>query len=302
VDHEKASWRSDALGPARTLELSGGRLRVHETGEGRPLVFVHGLLVNANLWRKVVPKLASDHRCVTLDLPLGSHLEPCPDNGLTPPELADLVAAAIERLELGPVTLVGNDTGGAISQLVAVRRPELIDRLVLTSCDSYDVFPPKLFGYLKPFGRFPGAIPLAFGAIRLRPLRRLPIAFGWLAKRPIDREAEDSYVLPIFGSAEVRADLGRVIQGLDPRYTLEAAERLRSFHRPVMVAWSAEDKLFPRAHAERLADGLPEAELAWIEDARTFSAEDNPDRLAELIGGFAAGSGQTAQGSSSQAR
>ncbi len=283
---DKASWRSDALGPGRTLELPQGKLRVHETGEGPPIVFLHGLLVNANLWRKVVGPLARDHRCVTLDLPLGSHLEPMPASDLTPPDLAAIVAAAIEELGLGPVTLVGNDTGGAISQLVATSRPELIDRLVLTPCDCYDIFPPKIFAYLKPFGRFPGAIPLAFGGMRLRSPRRLPIAFGWLAKRPIDREAEDSYVLPVLGGAGVRADFAKVISGVDPRYTLEAAEQLRSFHRPVLLAWSAEEKLFPREYAERLRDDLPEATLEWVEDSYSFSPEDNPERLVDLIGGF----------------
>ena len=296
----KASWRSEALGPARTLELPGGRLRVHETGEGPPLVFLHGLLVNANLWRKVVPGLAGEHRCVSLDLPLGSHIVPVPDNPLTPPDLADLAAAAIEELGLGPVTLVGNDTGGGISQLIAVRRPELIDRMVLTSCDAYDVFPPKLFAYLKPFAKVPQAIPLAFAAMRLRPLRRLPIAFGWLTKRPIDREAEDSYVLPVLESAGVRRDMGRVVGGLDPRYTQEAAERLRSFHRPVLVAWSDEERVFPRHYAERLRDDLPEAELEWIEDSYTFSPEDNPAALAAVIGKFAPNpTPSTAQQSSS---
>jgi pimeloyl-ACP methyl ester carboxylesterase len=290
VADPKASWRSEALGPARTLELERGRLRVHETGEGPPLVFLHGLLVNANLWRKVVSPLAGDHRCVTIDLPLGSHLEPAPANPLTPPDLADLVAAAIEQLGLGAVTLVGNDTGGAISQLVATRRPELIDRLVLTSCDAYDVFPPKLFAYLKPFGRAPRAIPLAFAAMRLRPMRRLPIAFGWLTKRPIEPEAEDSYVLPVLGSRGVQSDLARVVRGLDSRHTMEAAERLRSFHRPVLLAWSADERVFPRDYAERLRNDIPEAKLEWIEDSYTFSPEDNPDALADAIRRFVADS------------
>ena len=60
---------------ARRLDLSGHRIRAHVTGEGPPIVFVHGALVNANLWRKVVPLLDGYTR-VTLDLPLGSHLEP----------------------------------------------------------------------------------------------------------------------------------------------------------------------------------------------------------------------------------
>src|SRR5215211_1417412 len=228
---DKASWRSEALGPGRTLELPQGRLRCHVTGDGPPLVFVHGLLVNANLWRKVVPRLSGEHTCVTLDVPLGAHLEPMPGSELDPPTVADIVAAATEELELGAVTLVGNDTGGAICQLVATRRPDLIDRLVLTSCDCYDNFPPKVFAFLAPVARFPAAIPFVFAPLRLRAPRRLPIAFGWVTKQPIERDAEDSYVLPVLTRKEVRADLAKVLRGLDPRHTLAAAEELRSFHR-----------------------------------------------------------------------
>ena len=86
---ERAVWRDPALGEARELELAAGRVRAHVTGDGPPIVFLHGVLVNANLWRKVVPTLAARRRCVTLDLPLGSHLEPMPRADLSPPGLAD---------------------------------------------------------------------------------------------------------------------------------------------------------------------------------------------------------------------
>src|SRR5919109_5295789 len=129
---ELASWRSEALGPARSVELSEGRIRAHVVGDGPPIVFVHGALVNANLWRKVVPRLDGYTR-VTLDLPLGSHLESMPaDADLRAPGLALMISEAIEALDLDEVTVVGNDTGGALTQLLAVRRPERLSRLVLT--------------------------------------------------------------------------------------------------------------------------------------------------------------------------
>jgi pimeloyl-ACP methyl ester carboxylesterase len=284
-DH-RASWRSPDLGPARTLELSQGRLRVHIVGEGPPIVFVHGALVNANLWRKVVPLLDGFKR-VTLDLPLGSHLEPMPGAELSGPGLAALVADAIEALGLDEVTLVGNDTGGAISQMVATQRPERLGRLVLTSCDAFENFPPKLFKAILAPARFPGVIPVAFAGFRVRALRRLPIAYGWLTKRPIERLAEDSYVLPALSSKAVRADLRRLLAGIDSSQTLEAAERLMHFRKPALIAWSSDDRFFPPAHGERLAKLIPGAELEWIEDSRTFSAEDQPAKLAERVGRFA---------------
>jgi pimeloyl-ACP methyl ester carboxylesterase len=284
---DRASWRAPSLGPGRVLDLGGGRrIRAHVIGEGPPIVFVHGALVNANLWRKVVPRLDGFKR-VTLDLPLGSHLEPLPKHSdVSPPALADLIGDAIEALDLDEVTLVGNDTGGALSQILVTRRPGRIGALVLTSCDAFDNFPPRFFRIVLAPALIPGAIPLVFGALRVRALRRLPIAYGWLTREPIDADAEDSYVLPVFSSGEVRRDIRRILGGLDPRYTLDAALKLTAFMRPTLIAWSAEDRFFPPEHGERLAKIIPGARFEAIEGARTFSPEDRPDRLAELIGAF----------------
>jgi pimeloyl-ACP methyl ester carboxylesterase len=282
-----ADWRSPDLGPAQTLDLGGGRsVRAHVTGEGPPIVFVHGALVNANLWRKVVPRLDGFKR-VTLDLPLGSHIEPMPrDADLRPPALADLIADSLAALELTDVTLVGNDTGGGLCQIVATRRPERIGALVLTSCDAFDSFPPRFFRIVLAPARVPGMIPIAFGGLRLRPLRRLPIAYGWLTTKPIDRDAEDSYVLPVLTRGGIRRDVRKLLGGLDPTYTLDAAAKLAGWDRPALIAWSEKDRFFPTEHAERLAKVIPNARLEWIEGARTFSMEDEPERVAAVIGSF----------------
>jgi pimeloyl-ACP methyl ester carboxylesterase len=133
----------------------------------------------------------------------------------------------------------------------------------------------------------PGTIPVAFGALRLRPLRRLPFAFGWLTNGPIDADAEDTYVLPVLTRREIRRDVRGVLRGLDPKHTLDAATKLMGWDKPALVAWSAEDRFFPREHGERLAKLIPGARLEFIEGARTFSPEDRPERLAELIRDFA---------------
>jgi pimeloyl-ACP methyl ester carboxylesterase len=282
---DKATWRSAALGEPHELRLGQGELRYHDTGSGAPLVFVHGALVNANLWRKVVPLLAPDFRCIALDLPLGSHAVPLPPSTeLSPPALADLIADAIEAIGVEDATLVANDTGGALSQLVVTRRPERVARLVLTSCDAFDNFPPKMIQPLLPILRLPGAVRVMLAPFRFHAPRA--VLMNAAAKRGVDRQAEDSYALPPVVSAGVRRDVKKVLTGLNRRYTLEAADRLPGFDRPVLIAWSREDKFFPTEHAERLAELFPDARLEWIEDAYTFSPEDQPRRVAELIAGF----------------
>ena len=284
---ERASWRAPELGPSQVLDLGAGRrIRAHVTGEGPTIVFVHGALVNANLWRKVVPRLDGFNR-VTLDLPLGSHLEPMPkDADMRPPALADLIADSLEALELEDVTVVGSDTGGGLTQILAVSRSERIGALVLTSCDAFENFPPRFFRIVLAPARIPGVIPIAFGGLRARAMRRLPIAYGWLTNEQIDADAEDSYVLPALTNKGVARDVRRVLRGLDSKYTIDAALKLAGWDRPALIAWSENDRFFPPEHGERLAKIIPGARFEQIDDARTFSAEDQPERLAGLIGAF----------------
>lgn len=291
--NDRARWRAPALGPPRILDLPGGRrLAYHDVGSGPPIVFVHGLLVNANLWRKLVERLASDaggpgFRCIALDLPLGAHNLPLPaGTPNAPPDVVATIADAIEALGLEEVTLVGSDTGGAFCQMLVTARPERIGRLVLLSCDYRDNFPPKLFAYLKLTAAVPGLMWALLQPLRLRAARRSPFAFGWLTKRPIDRDAEDSYLLPAIRDAAVRRDARAVTNGSDTAQTNAAADRLAELDRPALVAWSADDRVFPLADAHSLAADLPNSRLELVEDAYTFSMEDNPDRLATLIADF----------------
>jgi pimeloyl-ACP methyl ester carboxylesterase len=276
-----------ALGPQQEVRLPGGTVRYRERGAGPTLLFVHGLLVNGALWRKVVPELAPDFRCIAPDWPLGSHEVPLGDAAdWTPAGMAALIADFMAALELDDVTLVGNDSGGALSQIVVTRHPERIGRLVLTPCDAFENFPPKMFRYLGWAARVPGGMGPIVQSMRLRANRRTPIAFGWLTKRRLPNAVSDHYVNPVIHDRRIREDARAFILGVDSAYTMAAAEKLPGFDRPVLLAWAPEDRFFPIAHAERLAELLPDARLARIEDSRTFVSEDQPQRLAELIAGF----------------
>lgn len=275
---------SSALGPVSQVDLPGGRIRYHDTGSGAPVVFVHGLLVNADLWRKVVPGVAAaGHRCLAPDWPFGAHSLPVPDADLSPTGAADLIAAFLERLELRDVTLVANDTGGALTQILLTRNRSRVGRVVLTDCDAYDEFFPQPFTPLPRLAAIPGLIRVMLALMRFRPAQRLPLAFGLVTKRPVPPEIADSYLLPAHTSAAVRADLTRFLRGVHRRYTLAAAEHFADLELPVLLAWAREDKAFRVCFAERLARDLPDATLRLIDDSYTFVSEDQPELLTELI-------------------
>jgi pimeloyl-ACP methyl ester carboxylesterase len=270
------------------VKLPQGTIRYRESGDGPPVVFVHGLLVDGLLWRKVTPLLEGSFRCIVPDLPLGSHREPMnPDADLSPPGLAQIIAGFLEALDLEHVTLVANDTGGAISQITAAHHPERIGGLLLTNCDAFENFLPPAFRPLQLAAKVPPLLNGLLQGMRLAPMRRLPIAYGWLIKRDFAGAPTREWVEPFLADRGVRHDTVKVLRGIDPKYTLEAAERLREFDRPALLAWAVEDRFFKLSYAERLAKTIRGATLERIDDSYTFVSEDQPERLAELIGTFA---------------
>jgi pimeloyl-ACP methyl ester carboxylesterase len=274
-------------GPARErVELPQGPVHYRSIGSGPTIVFVHGVFVNGDLWRKVVDRLADRYRCIVPDWPLGSHTEPMhPDANLTTPGLARLVADFLTALDLRDVTLVANDTGGAISQFVVADHAERVGRLVLTSCDAFEVFPPKPFGFFSLLPRIPGAALVLGRVMQLGPSRRLPIAYGWLSHEMPPKEVLDSYTQPLLQPA-IRRDALKVLAGMSNEQTLSVARRLPGFDRPVLLAWGGDDRLFPLDLAERLAATFPNSRLEVVAGARTFVPEDRPSELTALIDDF----------------
>jgi pimeloyl-ACP methyl ester carboxylesterase len=278
---------ADPLGKPHEIELSVGPVRYRERGSGPTVVFLHGIVANSALWRRVVPQLADRYRCITPDWPLGSHelgLRAGTDMSL--PGLARIVEEFFEALDLIDVTLVANDTGGAVAQWVAVHDPERLGRLILTPCDAFENFLPLPLRHLQVAGRTSAGLRVVGQSLRFRFIQRLPIAFGLLTVRPIDPDAMAAYTTPLRTNAAVRADFARLVRAVSSRYTRDAARRLPAFGKPALVIWSLDDRIFPLRHGHRLAGLMPRAELAVIDDSGAFIPEDRPVELARRIGEF----------------
>jgi pimeloyl-ACP methyl ester carboxylesterase len=278
---------SMALGEQRTVEVPAGTIAYREIGRGRPIVFVHGVGVNGDLWRNVVPGLAGEYRCISPDLPLGAHSHPLHENvDLSLPGLARIVADFLEALDLDDVTIVANDTGGAVAQWLVGHHAERIGRLVLTSCDAFEKFPPTPQRYLLVAGRMRKVMDFVAWSVKFKAVQRLPTAYGWVTSRPVDPEIMRSYTDPIRTNPGIRRDLASLLRAVDTRHTFEAAESLGSFDKPALVLWADGDKIFPREHGRRLANLLPRARFELVKDSRTFIPEDQPESLALLVRGF----------------
>jgi pimeloyl-ACP methyl ester carboxylesterase len=266
------------------VELTAGTIDYEDTGGSGPvLVFVHGLMMDSSLWRHVIEDLYLDFRCVAPTLPLGGHRHPMrADADLSMRGVVEILGEFIERLDLRDITLAMNDWGGP-QLLVGGPHDERIARLALCSCEAFDNVPPKGAAKMLPYiARVPGGLTAALIPFRVDRLRRLPLTYGPLSKRPVPRKVMDHWFGPVCAQPEIRRDLRKYVlsarQGR--RELLAAAEALRSFERPALVAWASEDRLMPHAHGPRLAELLPQGQLVEIADSYTLIPEDQPLRLA----------------------
>src|SRR5690625_3771662 len=271
-----------------TVDIAAGTIHYEMAGpqDGRPVLFVHGYAMGASLWAPLSARLAARNlRCIAPTWPLGAHPSPLRAGAdRTLPGIAAMVDAFMAALGLEDAVLVGNDTGGVISQLVAVDHPDRLGALVLTSCDAFEHFPPPI---LKPFmlaARTPITFRAALQPLRLRIARRR--GFGALSHNDID-DLVRQWIEPGLHNAAIVEDLRHLTASLQQQTTLDAGARLGEFAKPALVAWSADDLFFPVEDGRRLADVLPDARFELLEGARTFSMIDQPGRLAELVAEFA---------------
>ncbi|GAA3270056.1 alpha/beta hydrolase [Dactylosporangium vinaceum] len=268
------------------IELGVGIVEYRDTGgDGPVMVLLHGLLMDATLWDAVIADVSRSFRVIAPTLPLGAHRTAVhADADLSLAGIAAVTTELLERLELRDVTLVGNDTGGAVAQLVAAASPR-VGRLVLVACEAFDNLPPGLTGRtVAALGKLPPGLFRAFmQQMRLKPARRLPIAFGWLTKR--GDAATRAWMEPILTRPGIARDAVRALRSLfaDRAILLRAAEDLRTFDRPALVVWAAGDRVMPPEHGRRLAALLPQGKLVTIDDTATLIPLDQPARLAAAI-------------------
>jgi pimeloyl-ACP methyl ester carboxylesterase len=273
-----------SMSPMSRIDINAGTIHYEATGpeDGRPVVFVHGYLMGGGLWRQVSERLAGmGLRCIAPTWPLGAHPEPLRAGAdRTINGVAGIVADFLDALDLEDVVLVGNDTGGVVTQLVAVHHAKRLGALVLTSCDAFEHFPPPILKPVLLAAKYKPLFGAATAAMRVPFVRKR--AFAGLAYSDIDA-LTGTWVRPAIANPAVAEDLRQFTLSLRTEVTTGVAARLPEFDKPTLIAWSADDTFFELGDGEKLAAIIPNARLEVIQGSRTFSMLDQPDRLAALM-------------------
>lgn len=259
-----------------------------DEGNGIPILFLHGTLSNADTWRKIIPQLSQKYRCIAIDLPIGGHSIALNKNvDLTPIGIANIINEFLQILKLDKVIVVSNDTGGVYAQIFASLYPDKVDKLVFSNCEVQEVFPPKKFKYLVNAVKIPVFTYLLGKSFRLKSMLKSDMMMGLLSHKVTKEELSELYLKTFVENKDIRRNFNDNVKTWSPKYTIEAAEKLKKETFPVLVLWGDDDKkLFPLELGKQLKNIFINSQLIQVPNSKTYIQEDEPDRMAQEIERF----------------
>jgi pimeloyl-ACP methyl ester carboxylesterase len=270
----------------REIDTASGPVGLVDVGDGPPAVFVHGVGTSSHLWRAVIDRVVGARRCIALDLPGHGSTPLRADQDLTLGVLASFVADACDALGLADgIDLVANDTGGAVAQIVAARRPERLRTLTLTNCDTHDRVPPPAFLPIVQMARAGLFAPMA-RRLLVDPARARRFGYGPGYQDPamLSDELLRAWTEPLYGSVEAARGFQRLLAGLRPDDLLAVEPQLGRLTVPTLIVWGTDDRNFPLRDAHWLRETIPGAgEVVEVAGARLFFPDERAEEFAEHL-------------------
>ncbi len=260
-----------------------GPVPVRLVGQGPPVLFVHGAFVDSRIFDATAELLSEGATVVLPDLPQGAHRRAVPDRSvLNPDGIADAIADVLADIGLGPAVVVGNDNGGAMSQVLAARHPHRVAGLVLAGCEVLEHFPPRAFAPFVVGARWPVTLGGFARLLRVPGLLADPGTFNIFTVRGFGRSYVQEVTAGLVDDPEIRDDLAALIRSLRPETLLAASSRLGPLQGRAAVVWPRHDIFFPARDGRRAA-ALLDTEVVWADRARTFVPVDRPDLVAAAV-------------------
>jgi pimeloyl-ACP methyl ester carboxylesterase len=266
-----------ALPVHRTLQTASGRISYTEQGTGPVALFVHGVLLNGYLWRHQLSELSGIRRCIAVDLLAHGDTEISAEQDVSVTANANMLKEFLDVLHIEQVDLVGNDSGGGISQIFAALYPTYVRSLTLTDCDAHDNWPPEAF---KPFltmaagGGLRGTLEAMLAD---KNIYRSPQALGPAYEHPqqVRDETIEKYLRPFVRTEQRTRDLQRFLAAFDNKHTLAVEPKLKMLRAPTLIVWATEDIYFDLKWSHWLADNIPGTRRrVELRGARIFFPEE----------------------------
>jgi len=272
----------------KKVEIEGNTIEYEDFGKGHTMLFIHGAFSSGKTWRKVIPELSANFRCIVPEWPFGGHKIPITNKlDFSPNGIADLISKFFKILDLENVIIVANDTGGAYAQVFTSKYSEKVSRLILSNCEGFEIFPPKKFKSIQSMVKIKGYLWLLSKIFSYKPSLKWDMTFGLLSHTLEKEELFDYYVKHFVGNKLIRNDFKKLAIEWHPKYTENAAKKLTEFDKPTLILWGVDDtELFPIELGKRLNAIFSNSTFVEIEKSKTYVQEDSPNEFVAKIKEF----------------
>ena len=267
------------------VQLGRVALAYLDRGSGPSVLFIHGALLNSAQYAWIIEQLP-EFRCIAVDLMGHGRTRIDGDQPLGMDAQAELLGRFIETLEVGPVHVVGSDSGGGIAEVLAVQHPQLVASLALTNCDIHSNNPPPAFaGFMRELKRV-GTLEFFRARVADPQLGREPLSLGSAVENParLSDEAIVHFFEPLCASEQQADNLFRYLVQNDGRHTVALEPHLHRLTAPTTLIWGTGDPYFPLEWAFWLLERVASPQLLHvIPGAKLYMHFDRPELVAQLL-------------------
>lgn len=246
-------------------------------GQGDPIILIHGFPSTSHLWSNLVSLLPAGHRVVVPDLLGCGRSDPGERDDLSIGGHGARMVGLMDALGIARACLVGHHMGACVAIRVAADAPQRVSHLALLHPLAGDVTLTGTLAVIRAFMPLMRLTPMAWlrGPLRSELIR-------WYSDEGRGRASAEQYVSAWQKPTRWRQFL-RQLGALNATDVMECTRLLRTLTIPVSVVASDNDPAVPRVALDRVRESLPDVPLDIIRDARHFSPEESPERVAGVI-------------------
>ena len=273
--------------PPKTVPVDGHTLAYTVTGQGPPLILLHGFGAQGWMWEHQQEALAHHCRVYTLDL-LGYGYSDRPKIEYTPDVFIDSVKGCMSALDINRATFIGNSMGAGIAMGMALKYPRLTDRIILIggfpkgAREKMALTPYRIFLNFEPVFLLRIGFYFSGKGILRSILEKLVVDKSLITDAVVDR-AYQFRKLP--GSAHSLFSSRNNLRQWETHY----APRISEISTPTLVMWGTHDPLFPLAVGKELHRQIPNSAFLPIEDSGHLTMWEKPQETNTAIVEFLLG-------------
>jgi pimeloyl-ACP methyl ester carboxylesterase len=269
----------------RQVQTPSGVVGYLDTGGDLPVaLFVHGVATGSTLWSNALPLLADQRRCIAVDLPLHGRTPAASDQEFTLTAMAEFLTEFCDALGLTEFDLVGNDTGGAICQVFAVREAKRLRTFTLTNCDTQGNLPPKAFVPTVLMARARLLAPLGRRARKSARARRMMLSSTLEDVNSVPEQVTAGWAQPVFATRQTARQFQRWIGGMNDRELVAIEPELKRLAAPTLMIWGTRDPFFKMRWAEWLRDTIAGATgIVEIPGGKLFFPYERAQEFAAAV-------------------